>query len=173
VTGLAIRHSSGLTPRIVQGSAYVANGDFERAIAEYTEANAFVYSFQGSAYLAKGDLDRAIVDYTEAIRLDPKWAGAFNNRGTAYATKGDRESSVGDFYESSDDYGHAIVDYDEAIRVRSKLAEAYCGRGHVFSKNWPKGVALARTTRIQCVLTLARLIKWKFMAMEVFHTMVR
>lgn len=101
MTGLAIRHSSGLTPRIVQGSAYVANGDFERAIAEYTEANAFVYSFQGSAYLAKGDLDRAIVDYTEAIRLDPKWAGAFDNRGKAYATKGDRESSVGDFYDKA------------------------------------------------------------------------
>jgi TPR repeat len=30
---------------------------------------------------AKNDLDRAIADYDEAIRLDPKYAVAFNDRG--------------------------------------------------------------------------------------------
>ena len=33
--------------------------------------------------------DRAIADYNEAIRLDPKFAMAFHNRGIAYHDKGD------------------------------------------------------------------------------------
>ena len=37
------------------------------------------------AYAHKGDHDRAIQDYNEAIRLNPQFASAFNNRGVAYA----------------------------------------------------------------------------------------
>jgi Flp pilus assembly protein TadD len=37
----------------------------------------------------KGDLDRAIADYTEAIRLSPKFARAYYNRGVAEKRKGD------------------------------------------------------------------------------------
>ena len=33
------------------------------------------------------DLDRAIADYTEAIRLDPTYIFAFNNRGSAFDDK--------------------------------------------------------------------------------------
>jgi tetratricopeptide (TPR) repeat protein len=41
------------------------------------------YNHRGNAYSDKGDNDRAIADYNEAIRLDPKSAVAFNNRGVA------------------------------------------------------------------------------------------
>ena len=34
------------------------------------------------------DLDRAIGDYNEAIRLDPKDASAYSNRGSAWGGKG-------------------------------------------------------------------------------------
>jgi tetratricopeptide (TPR) repeat protein len=50
----------------------------------------------------KGDHDRALADYNEAIRLDPKGALIFRDRGDAYVDKGDPERS------------HA--DYDAAIR---------------------------------------------------------
>ena len=36
---------------------------------------------RGNAYGRKGDHDRAIADYNEAIRLDPKYALSFCNRG--------------------------------------------------------------------------------------------
>ena len=39
----------------------------------------------GSKYAMKGQFDRAIADFDEAIRLDPKNADAFYNRGNAYA----------------------------------------------------------------------------------------
>ena len=42
------------------------------------------YINRGHAYINKGDYDRAIADYTEAIRLDPKYAIAYGNRGKAY-----------------------------------------------------------------------------------------
>jgi tetratricopeptide (TPR) repeat protein len=35
----------------------------------------------------------AVADYTEAIRLDPKYAFAYNNRGLAYRAKGDLDLS--------------------------------------------------------------------------------
>ena len=45
-------------------------------------AEAFYY--RGLAYLRKEDFDRAIADNTEAIRLSPNNSSAFNNRGLAY-----------------------------------------------------------------------------------------
>ena len=50
--------------------------------------------------------DKAIADFTEAIRLDPKYAEAYCNRGCAYRNKGD--------------YDKAIADFTEAIRLNPK-----------------------------------------------------
>jgi hypothetical protein len=41
-------------------------------------------SDRGIIYRDKGDTHRAIADFTEAIRLNPKLAGLFVNRGLAY-----------------------------------------------------------------------------------------
>jgi tetratricopeptide (TPR) repeat protein len=40
-------------------------------------------------YAAKGDYDRAIADFDQAIRLDPKLALAYYQRGFAKRAKGD------------------------------------------------------------------------------------
>jgi len=53
-----------------------------------------------------------------AIKLEPKYAVAYNDRGVAYAAKGDRD--------------HAIADYTEAIRLDAKLANAYHNRGRAY-----------------------------------------
>ena len=62
-----------------------------------------------------GDCEKAIADYTEAIRLDPKDAKAYYNRGVAYGEKGERDK--------------AIADFTEAIRLNPKMAWAYIFRG--------------------------------------------
>jgi tetratricopeptide (TPR) repeat protein len=50
----------------------------------------------GLAYRVKGDYDRAIADYSEAIRINPRDAVAFNDRGFAHSTKGDYDRAIAD-----------------------------------------------------------------------------
>ncbi len=47
--------------------------------------------------MVKGDFDKAIADFSEAIRLDPKDADAYFNRGRAYEKKGETERARADF----------------------------------------------------------------------------
>ena len=68
----------------------------------------------GALPIANGAI-AAIADCTEAIRLDPKFADAYNLRGNAYAGKGERLK--------------AIADYTEAIRLNPQYGNAYCNRG--------------------------------------------
>ena len=61
----------------------------------------------------------AIAEYDEAIRLDPKYALAYNNRGFAYINLGQHQ--------------RAIQDLDEAIRLDPKLALADKNRGFAYA----------------------------------------
>jgi tetratricopeptide (TPR) repeat protein len=58
----------------------------------------------------QGNYERAIADLNEAIRLDPKSAVAYNNRGSAYAFQGDID--------------RAIADFSASIRLEPKVAAA-------------------------------------------------
>ena len=60
---------------------------------------------------AKGEYDKAIADFDEAIRLDPKDAVAYRNRGDAW--------------QLARGVDKAIADYTEAIRLDPKDAVAY------------------------------------------------
>ncbi len=55
--------------------------------------------------------DKAIADSTEAIRLDPKYALAYRNRGVSW--------------EAKKEYEKAIADLNEAIRLDTKSARPY------------------------------------------------
>src|SRR5207253_1065335 len=99
---------------------------------------AIVYNNMGSARVASGNYDDAIADYTEAIRLDPVSAKAYNNRGIAYQQKGDNARALADFsqairvapdyhralasrakaYEITGDTDRALADLGEAIRLQ-------------------------------------------------------
>ena len=104
----------------IRGRAYRAAGDFDRAIADYSEAiridQNYVLAFysRGIAYFNKGDNDCAIADYTEALRLTPRDILALQNRGHAY--------------QAQRDYDRAIADYAEAIRIAPKFAWAFNDR---------------------------------------------
>ena len=77
-----------------RANAYEAKGDYDRAIADYTEAigvsgGRFVqaYGARGFVYGEKGDYDRAIADLTTAIEFYPQNNGAYFFRGFAYSFK--------------------------------------------------------------------------------------
>ena len=63
--------------------------------AQETESSAL--NKRGTEYAAKGDYDRAIADHTEAIRLQPDDAKAYYNRGVAYKSKGEKAKAIADF----------------------------------------------------------------------------
>lgn len=138
-----------------RGFHYAGKSDYDRAIADYTEAirldpkYVLSYNNRGNAYLDKGDSDRGIADYNQAMRLDPKDALAYYNRGNAYYDKGDDDRAIADFaeaiqldpkyeyayvnlgdaYRAKGDYDRAIANYAEAVRLDPTDVLAYYNRG--------------------------------------------
>ena len=81
----------------------------------------------GGAVRSKGDFDRAIADCTQAIRLNPKNAYPYCERGLAYAGKSDDDS--------------AIADFTQAIQLEPKDAHAYYWRGEVYQLKGQRAAA--------------------------------
>jgi tetratricopeptide (TPR) repeat protein len=108
------------------------------------------------------DHERAIKDYTEAIRLNPKFVAAFNNRGTARTSKSEQEKALEDFAEVirldpsnavayfnrgylwviRNDLDKAIKDYTEVIRLDPQFAMAFLARGIAWAaqKSYDKAI---------------------------------
>jgi tetratricopeptide (TPR) repeat protein len=72
--------ASADTDRSIAGCTRMLQRGGTESVAD--RADAFIN--RGNAYSGKGDLDRAIADFSEAIRLNPRHAVAFYNRGVAY-----------------------------------------------------------------------------------------
>src|SRR3954469_24531713 len=70
---------------------------------------------RGMGFLEKGAPDKALAEFAEAIRIDPKYALAYQKRGNAYYDLGR--------------YDNAVAEYTEAVRLDPKLAAAYFMRG--------------------------------------------
>jgi tetratricopeptide (TPR) repeat protein len=90
------------------------------AIANGTLDTAEAYLRRGDQYSEIKDFKAAIADYTQAIRLNPDYAEAYNNRGYAIAM------------ESKDGMAEAISDYSHAIQLRPEYAYAYNNRGAAY-----------------------------------------
>lgn len=78
-----------------RGSAYFNKGEYDRAIADYTQGIqldpkfAAAYSGRCAAQIKKNNLAQAIADCNQAIALDPNLAIAYNDRGLAKQAQGD------------------------------------------------------------------------------------
>jgi tetratricopeptide (TPR) repeat protein len=107
---------------------------------------AIAFHNRGGIYKERKDYDRAIADYSEAIKLDPQFVNGLLNRGTAYDSKGDNGAAAGDFgrvielkpedplgyYDrgyircwKTHDYDGAIADLSKAIELGNKDAPTY------------------------------------------------
>jgi tetratricopeptide (TPR) repeat protein len=94
----------------------------------------------------------AITDFTEAIRLDPKSALAYRERGVTFSDKGDQTTALadldnailiapnnataynnrGNIYRKKKEYDKAIEDYNHAIKIDPNYARAYMNRGGTY-----------------------------------------
>ena len=99
------------SPITIAASSIIAQGELDKAIADYTEAlryepkSALIFNNRGYAHLEKEELDKAVADFDQAIELEPTFAAAFSNRGLAHLRKnklgpGGRRFQQGDRAES-------------------------------------------------------------------------
>ncbi len=98
-----------------------------------------------------GKTDRAIADFTQAIRLNPNYDVAYNNRGLIYRGKGDSErhrglhqavkanpryeiayNNRGMTYKAKGDVERAIADFSQAIAANPNYEVAYNKRGQAY-----------------------------------------
>ena len=118
---------------------------------------------KGDSLMEKGDYDAAIAAFNEAIRIDPKNAVAYSDRGRAYDYKGDHDKAVADnteairldphlakaysrrgyAYEEIGNLDNAIADYTDAIRLDPKCANGYRFRGWVYGLKGEHDKAIA------------------------------
>ncbi|MBR1761157.1 MAG: tetratricopeptide repeat protein [Schwartzia sp.] len=122
-----------------------AIADFSQAIAVHSDdvvsfdplSKDLLYFYRGNAYFDKGLYDKAIADYSQALVVHGTiiasshpfhelWGSmldlgvVYNNRGTAYALKGEFDA--------------AIADFNRALAVNPNDAAAYYRRGFIYGK---------------------------------------
>jgi tetratricopeptide (TPR) repeat protein len=124
--------------------------------------NADVYVSRGECYIALGQLDKAIADFTSGLAKDPKseqslirraetycqlkrFKDAMNDA-TRYVTMTREPKSYmfrGRIYLDSGDYKAAIEDFSSAIKLRPKVPEYYAMRAVAYEKIGRKDLAKA------------------------------
>ena len=62
--------------------------------------DAEAYYNRGCSYVKQGDYDKAIADFTAAIQINPKAGNAFYARGYSYSQKGDKANANADFAQA-------------------------------------------------------------------------
>jgi len=92
---------------IGRGAIHQRKRDFENAIRDYNTAiengaasNAWVFNRRGMCWRSLGNSENAISDYDEAIRIDPAFVTAIDNRGLVRMFSGDYQGAVDDFAKS-------------------------------------------------------------------------
>lgn len=99
-----------------RGDYELALGDFEKAMLDRPDGRAKFWS--GAAHAQLGDFAMAAEEYSEALRQNPEYTLAYNNRGLAYLHM--------QLYE------RALDDFNELIRRDRTNAEAYRRRGYAY-----------------------------------------
>jgi tetratricopeptide (TPR) repeat protein len=123
------------SPFFDRANAHFDKGDYERAVADYTEAiqrdikGADVLLYRGMAFANLGKVDDAIREYSAAIRLEPQRAELYHNRGLMHGR--------------GDDLRAAVADFTETIRLEPENAQAYSDRGLVQGRRGELEKALA------------------------------
>ena len=117
---------------------------------------AIAYNNRGDGYWAKNtteDDDKALADYSQAIRIDPRYAVAYINRGLIWYRKNNIDSAIDDYtksieinskdpmafnnrgnaYKKKGELDNALADYDDAIKLdKQPVAIRFANRGNVW-----------------------------------------
>jgi tetratricopeptide (TPR) repeat protein len=111
-----------------------------------------IFNNRGVAYSQLGNFDKAVADYSEAIRLDPSAESSYTDRGITYNKMDLFDLAIADFnaairlngqaaeayasrgfsYKEKRNYGQAIADLNEAIRLNPNNAVSYANRASAY-----------------------------------------
>ncbi len=141
-----------------RGACLADRGDFDRAIADFSEAMKGYHTSGGplleraACYQAKGDMDHALVDYDKFVQLHPESPEAYLMRVHALLRKREKGRAMADldrlvqlmprswgvyFYRGvvawvvSDDRAKAKADFDRALKLDPRLSFVYALRGYL------------------------------------------
>ncbi len=127
---------------IDRGLTYAIQGEFVKAIADFTEAiglatdnetKANVYLDRGLTYSKQGKYQQAIADFNQAIELatdNETKAKVYNNRGAIYSEQGEYQLALADFtqaikrYTDNNDKANAYINRGVAYDEQEKYPEA-------------------------------------------------
>lgn len=152
-----------------RGVARAAKGDYEGAIADYTEVlrldpnDLTAYTNRGAARYRLRDYKGSMEDYTQVLHLDPSNVLAYGNRGAARSALGDNKGAVEDltkalqhnaslsqiYYQrgkarlAMGDNKGAISDFNRELESNPNLQEVYYQRGKasLALKEYEKAIA--------------------------------
>jgi len=79
------------------------------------------YLVRSELYTETGNFQKALDDAEKAIKINPKDAAGYNNRGCI-------------FVKSGDDINKALSDFNKAIELNAKFGSAYGNRANVYLK---------------------------------------
>jgi len=97
------------------------------------DPNAIEY-FDIGADCEESDVYCQVSNYSKAIKIDPSFAEAFNNRGMAYRISGDNE--------------RAVADFSRAIELDPKFSQAIYNRALLFSVTGKEDSAVRDLTTV-------------------------
>lgn len=142
------------TSYLERGNEWMAKGELDRAIADYTLAIAFdaraavAYYNRSLARNRKGDLSGALSDCNRAIELNPRFGNAYLFRGAIRYGQGQFDAAISDYSKAIEinprdtgawmnrgsarcdqgDFDAAIADFNQAINLDSRNADALSSR---------------------------------------------
>jgi tetratricopeptide (TPR) repeat protein len=133
----ARQRPGGDDPVVAQVESAMIERDFERAVqllgaAIQKSPKALYYAMRGGLRGELRDLSGAIEDLTEAVKLDPRLAVAWRDRGTARAMRGEMEL--------------ARVDFDTAVGLDREEPKAWAARASLHVQMGAPDAAIADAT---------------------------
>ena len=114
-----------MRPYLNTGIAHSANGEFEKAIADFQIAlekvpnSIMALNNLGITYTRQHRYEEALAAFDRALAISDKWEEVWNNRGDVFRHRGE--------------FAAALADYDRALSINPQMYQTLSNRGVVLA----------------------------------------
>ena len=159
------------------GDKYLREGEWAKAIAEYTRviilhpddlSSAKYYRNRGRAFQELGALDVALIDYNKAVAIDPEYGLAYYSRGKLFLKNEQYELAkfnlkaakkwnadyeniyyeLGMVYKIQSMYDKALDNFNQAIQTNNEFTPAYIKRAEIYKSKKEYSQAISDYTKV-------------------------